>query len=126
MDAFLQPVKVPMSANAHILGHGARLVLPAIRAEEKLVMLMGGGRGASLRVDGAAWAIWLPLRGRLHLSIGDGENAHYRGELRVTRADAYTQATGRGQALWLALIGAPAAWRDVLSPGPAGDAELLP
>lgn len=115
-----------MSENAHVLGHGARLVLPATRAEEGLVMVMGGGRGASLRVEGPVWGVWLPLRGRLQLSTGDGENAHYRGELRITRGDAYTQATGRGHALWLALIGAPAVWRGVLAPGSTRDPELLP
>ncbi len=115
-----------MSVSVQVLGHGARLVLPAIRAEEELVMLVGGGRGASLRVDGTTWGLWLPLRGRLQLSSGDGENTHYRGELRVTRAETYTQATGRGQALWLALIGAPAVWREILALGPSHDAELLP
>ncbi|MBN8886524.1 MAG: helix-turn-helix transcriptional regulator [Rudaea sp.] len=115
-----------MSANVQVLNHGTRVALPAVRAEDGLVMLVGGGRGAALRIDGPVAGVWLPLRGRLQLSAGDSESVHHRGEARVVCADAGIQAVGRGHALWLALAGAPTVWRDALAAGPMRDSGLLP
>lgn len=115
-----------MSPSVHVLQQGARLVLPAPRGDDGPLMLVGGGRSAGLRVEGPVAGVWLPLRGRLQLSLGEGESTHYRGEARVVCADAGVQATGRGHALWLALIAAPAAWRDMLAAGPMRDSGLLP
>lgn len=114
-----------MSPSIHVLNHGIRLTLQREEVERP-VMLVGGGRGASVRVEGPAAGVWLPLRGRLQLFAGDGESAHYRGEVRVTCADAVTQATGRGHALWLALIAAPPFWRDAFAAEPMRDSGLLP
>lgn len=114
-----------MSPNVLIINHGARLTLQRADVEVP-VMLVGGGRGASVRIDGPVAGVWLPLRGRLQLTSGDGESAHYRGEVRVTCADAGTRAVGRGHALWLALVGEPAAWRSASGTGPMREAGLLP
>ena len=114
-----------MSPSIHTLNHGVRLTLQRGDVDEP-VMLIGGGRGTSVRIEGPVAGIWLPLRGRLQLSSSDGESAHHRGEVRVISTDAGVRATGRGHALWLALIAAPAAWCDVLSSEPMRDLGLLP
>lgn len=114
-----------MFPNVHTLNHGVRLTLQRSDLDAP-VMLVGGGRGTSVRIDGPVAGVWLPLRGRLQLSTGDGESAHYRGEVRVITSDAGARAAGRGQALWLALLGAPSVWREALGAGPMRDSGLLP
>lgn len=114
-----------MFPNIHTLNQGVRLTLQRDDLDTPM-MLVGGGRGTSVRIEGPVAGVWLPLRGRLQLATGDSESAHHRGEVRVISTDAGARATGRGQALWLALIGAPGVWRDVLGAGPMRDSGLLP
>ncbi|MBS0581854.1 MAG: helix-turn-helix transcriptional regulator [Proteobacteria bacterium] len=114
-----------MSPSIHTLGHGVHLTLQRADVDGP-VLLIGGGRGASVRIEGPVAGVWLPLRGRLQLSVGDGKSTHHRGEVRVTSADAGIRATGRGHALWLALLSAPAVWRGALGAGRMSDAGLLP
>jgi len=114
-----------MPASVHVINHGNRVTLPRVDGGA-LALFVGGGRGASLRIEGPAAGVWLPLRGRLQLNAGDSGSTHDRFEMRVTSADAVTQAIGRGHALWLALVGTPVAWREALAAGPARDSGLLP
>ncbi|MBS0566295.1 MAG: helix-turn-helix transcriptional regulator [Proteobacteria bacterium] len=114
-----------MPASVQIISHGTRLALPRIDSGP-LSMFIGGGRSAGLRIEGPAAGIWLPLRGRLQIGVGDGESTHARFEARATCADAFTQVTGRGHALWLAIVGTPSAWREALATGSARDCGLLP
>ncbi|WP_083918849.1 helix-turn-helix transcriptional regulator [Rudaea cellulosilytica] len=114
-----------MPASVQIINPGTRLTLPRIDGAA-LSMFIGGGRSAGLRIEGPAAGVWLPLRGRLQIGVGEGESTHARFEARATCADAFTQVTGRGHALWLAVVGTPAAWREALAAGPTRDSGLLP
>jgi AraC family transcriptional regulator len=73
--------------------------------------------------------VWIPLRGRVQLHGSRGDGAVTVGELRVTEGDTALQASGRGNALWIAVLGGRAAWRDALAHIEAaspGDPGLLP
>lgn len=98
-----------------------------------LTAVFGGGRGCQLRTDSAAAAVWIPLRGRLQITQGR-EGASNRcsvlvgGELLVTEGEG-TQTIGRGNSLWIALLGRPTAWRHFMHVrlgAPLVDAWLLP
>lgn len=97
---------------------GSCLVLPprapATGADASLIAVVGGGRGCVLKSDEALAGIWIPLRGRLLCGSGNGD-ALSSGELRVTEAEPGVHASGRGNALWIALLGSRAAWRNVLA-----------
>jgi len=98
----------------HHLGHGASLELGAhslnAAGAPALVVVRGGGRGCSLRVEGPVAGLWLPLRGRLQLGPA-AEAACSAGEIRVCEAEPRVRAVGRGSAIGLAVLGWPAAWR---------------
>jgi len=106
-----------MLAVNHHLAHGASLELVArslsIGREPALAIVSGGGRGCVLKADGPLAGIWIPLRGRLQLGAA-GDTLLYPGELRVSEAEPRIQAVGRGNAIWIALLGTPAAWRHAL------------
>ena len=106
-----------MLAVNHHLAHGASLELVAkslsIGREPALAVVSGGGRGCVLKADGPLAGVWIPLRGRLQLGI-TGDTLLYPGELRVTEAEPRIQAVGRGNAIWIALLGTPSAWRHAL------------
>ncbi|MFC5490497.1 AraC family transcriptional regulator [Dokdonella soli] len=107
-----------MMVETHSLGHGSNLDLavksPAHAEGRKLIAVVGGGRGCALRVSGPATVIWLPLRGRLQIDATNADSVASPGELRVTEPDSRIHAIGRGNAIWLALLGHPAAWRAAL------------
>lgn len=115
----------------HHLGHGASLELAAhslqVAGAPTLAVVRGGGRGCSLRVEGPVAGIWLPLRGRLQLGPG-AEAVCNAGEIRVCEAEPRVRAVGRGTAIWLAVLGSPAAWRQALAgwAGVAAEPPLLP
>jgi len=108
-----------MLFETHQLNHGANLDLamkPPSHAEGSgLVAVVGGGRGCVLRVTGQAAAVWLPLRGRLQLDGTNMESIALPGEMRVTEPEARIHAIGRGNAVWMAVIGTSAAWRRALA-----------
>jgi len=114
-----------VTPSIHNLHYGARLTLQRGDLDEPAV-LVGSGRGTSVRIEGPVAGLWLPLRGRLQLVTSEGESAHRRGEVRVISTEADVRATARGHALWLAVIGAPAIWHELLSAGPMRDCGLLP
>lgn len=91
-----------------------------------LALVSGGGRGCVLKLDGAFTAIWVPLRGRVQL----GADALLRpGEVCVTEPESRPRAVGRGNAVWMAILGTSAAWRSVLGrllDVPALEPLLLP
>jgi AraC family transcriptional regulator len=115
-----------------LLGHGASLDLNAkatnSRGEFVLNVVVGGGRGCVLKTDAPVAGIWIPLRGRVQLGSGV-EAVLQAGEARVTEADARLHAVGRGNAVWVALLGTLPAWRQVLHGElgvPSLEAVLLP
>jgi len=114
------------------LNHGSSLVLPARTrssdGDEPLVIVLGGGRGCVLRSDEALAGIWLPIRGRLQCGSST-DSGIVTGELRVTEAEANLHASGRGNALWIAVLGNREAWRQALadySGQPLTEPLLLP
>lgn len=115
------------------LNHGSSLVVPVGHSTQgdagALVKVVGGGRGGVLRTDGPAAAVWIPMRGRLQLSSGETESILLPGDLRVTEVEASVRAVGRGNAIWVALLGGQTAWRRALTgmlDVPTPDPLLLP
>jgi len=84
------------------------------RCGDNVLAIVGGGRGATLATAGDGGCIWLPLRGRVRLSSGDSSFNLEPGQLLVSEADQRLQATGRGSALWVALIAQRPGWRRAL------------
>jgi AraC family transcriptional regulator len=58
--------------------------------------------------------VWIPLRGRLQLDAANADSIALPGELRVTEPELCVHAIGRGNALWMALLGNTSAWRRAL------------
>lgn len=117
----------------HRLDHGSSLNLalapPGKRTDEHLVLVIGGGRGCLLKLDGEAAGIWMPIRGRLHLQSAAGDSTVVPREVLVTEPESRVCASGRGNALWASLIGTPCAWRAALRDSmdyPADNFMLLP
>jgi AraC family transcriptional regulator len=101
---------------SHQLSSGSSLVLsarPPGAPADALVLVVGGGRGCVLRVDGLLGGMWLPLRGRLQLGGSGAEGVLLPGEVRITEAET-GGGVGRGNALWIALLGTRLAWRKAL------------
>lgn len=115
----------------HHLGHGASFELAVqslqVAGKPAIAVVRGGGRGCSLRVEGPVLGMWLPLRGRLQLGAG-AETVCATGEVRVCESEPRVRAVGRGASVWLAMLGSPAAWRQMLAgwPGVAAEPPLLP
>ena len=115
----------------HHLAHGASLELAAssfqVGGVPALAVVRGGGRGCNLRVESPVAGLWLPLRGRVQLGPGPEATCN-AGEIRVSETEPRMRAVGRGAAIWLAILGSPAAWRQVLNGWSAVTAEpaLLP
>ena len=102
------------------LRFGARLDLTdaelfQTRYRDALVCVVGGGRGSSLANQGVAQGLWLPLRGKLQVVAGEASFSLEPGQLFVGEPDQRVQTSGRGAALWVALLGSRAAWRRTLS-----------
>lgn len=117
---------------AQWIAHGASVDLTTRGtspvAHKGLSAILGVGRGCQLRTDAAVCAIWIPLRGRVQIGSG-GDNLLHVGEARITEADACAHAIGRGNSLWVVLLGRPAAWRHVMQAQfniPLMDASLIP
>ncbi len=115
----------------HHLNHGASLDLGTrsivVSGQPALALVSGGGRGCVLRVEGPVAGIWIPLRARLQLAAATDILAR-PGELRVSEGDARLRAVGRGAAVWVALLGTPAAWRRAMQgwSGATPEPLLLP
>jgi len=114
------------------IAHGASVDLSARGASsithKGLTAIVGGGRGCQLRTDASMCAIWIPLRGRVQIG-SDGDSLLHVGEARVTETDADVHAVGRGNSLWVVLLGRPSAWRHVMQGQfgiPLMDASLIP
>lgn len=114
------------------LAHGACLDLnPGADANGRIALhaVVAGGRGCVLRSELPMAGVWIPLRGRLQLG-GTADALVETGEVRVTEADARLHAVGRGNAVWIALVGTPPAWSQALHAVdqrlPSIEAMLLP
>jgi len=81
---------------------------------DQLIVAVGGGRGCVLRTEVPLAGIWIPLRARVQLSAGGSDAELATGDLRVSECEAGVQAVGRGNALWIALLGGRRAWRGML------------
>jgi AraC family transcriptional regulator len=117
----------------HRLEHGSCLNLsmavPDEAADAHLVLVIGGGRGCLLKIDGEVAAIWMPIRGRLHLQSAVGDSIVLPGEIQITEPESRVYASGRGNALWASLIGTQSAWRAALNGTmdlPTSNPMLLP
>lgn len=115
------------------LGHGNSLDFSprpvASGADSGLSVILGRGRGCVLRVVDQPAGVWLPLRGRLQLRSATAEIALHPGEILISEPEARVQAIGRGNALWLAVLGGTAAWQRALGglpTRPPSAAALLP
>jgi AraC family transcriptional regulator len=112
----------------HQLSDGSNLSLRMPSNKARMLVTVGGGRGCSLTTEDPMVGVWLPLRGRLQLSTGDSESFLIPGDLRVTELDHSVKAIGRGNALWMSLMGGEEAWRDALAQtrraGPPGALPL--
>jgi AraC family transcriptional regulator len=122
-----------MILETHHLVHGSNLdiaVKPPTHADKGgLVAVIGGGRGCALRVSGSVTAMWLPLRGRLQIDAANADSVALPGELRVTEPESRVHAIGRGNAMWLAVLGHSSAWRRALGglmDAPLSDPVLIP
>lgn len=107
-----------MRVSTERLAHGAQLDWARAGAGESgdaLTVLVGGGRGCVFQATGLPAAIWIPLRGRLQIAASDGTQVLTSGDLLCTEADQRLQVVGRGNALWVALIGTRPAWRQLLA-----------
>lgn len=117
---------------AHQLPSGSSLVLTSKAATgvvDPLFVVVGGGRGCTLRLDEPMSGLWVPLRGRLQIGGGSGEGVLVAGEMRVTEPESRLHAVGRGNSVWVALLGGRPAWRealDGLTDMPAAEPLLLP
>lgn len=117
----------------HRLDHGSSLNLsiapPGERADDHLMLVIGGGRGCSLKIDGEVAGLWMPIRGRLHLQSAAGESMVPTREILVTEPENRVCASGRGNALWAGLVGTQCAWRAALrdtTDFPTGNPVLIP
>ncbi len=117
----------------HRLDHCSSLNLsmppPGKGTDDHLVLVIGGGRGCSLKIDGEVAAIWMPIRGRLHLQSAAGDSIVTPREILVTEPETRVCASGRGNALWASLVGTSCAWRAALCDTmdfPACNPMLLP
>ncbi len=108
-----------MSIAAHTLGPGACLDLPSVAGSnfrrDSIIVVVGAGRGSVLTLPEPLAGIWIPLRGRLQFSGGECEYMLTRGDLRVAEPERRVRATGRGNALWIAVLGSRAAWRNTFA-----------
>jgi AraC family transcriptional regulator len=105
-----------MRVVSHQLSHGSSLVLPKFMdGDDTLIVVLGGGKGCVLRSDEALAGIWIPLRGRLQCGGSSVDAGILPGETRVTEIETGLHASGRGNALWIAILGNRHAWRDALT-----------
>ena len=94
---------------------GATFTLEQRAAEsDELIVAVGGGRGCVLRTEAPLAGIWIPLRGRVQFATSGSETEMLAGELRISECEISAQAIGRGNAVWVALLGSRLAWRHAL------------
>lgn len=114
---------------SHFLNHGSSFNLaPANDCADTLHVVVGAGRGCVLESDAALAGVWIPLRGRLQIGIASTETIA-QGEISTTEPDPGLRAIGRGNALWVALLGSRSAWHRALaeiSEIPVPEPMLLP
>ena len=122
-----------MIIEVHHLNHGGSLDLSQKSAangnESHLYLIVGSGRGCTLRAGDQLAGIWLPMRGRLQLGTASADITAQTGEMLVSESDVRVHAIGRGNAVWIALLGTTAVWQRTLgslSDIPASAGALIP
>jgi len=103
-----------VSVVSQLVAHGASADVDAKAVQRGLAAVFGGGRGCQLRTEPGVQAIWIPLRGRVQVGSVTEATPLRASEARVTDAEPRLQAVGRGNAMWVALIGRAAAWRQLM------------
>ncbi len=105
---------------------GERLELEP--AHDALHVVLGGGRAASAAARTGV-SLWVPLRGELHLDVGEGVCRLMPGRM-LTRAEGPVRVGVRSHGLWLGLVGAASVWSrlmaDTLPMSEAHDPLLYP
>ena len=113
----------------HFLKTGCSFnLVPASDAGDSLHVVVGVGRGCVLESDVALAGAWIPLRGRLQIGAASTETIG-QGEISTTEPEIGLRAIGRGNALWIALLGTRGAWHRALadiSEIPIPEPMLLP
>lgn len=89
----------------------ARLPIPA----GTLDVIVGGGRGSTYHYPAGSAGVWIPLHGRLHIGDDDMTFSLRTNELLITEARGDVSATGRGNALWVAVIGSCSTWYGLMA-----------
>ena len=79
--------------------------------DDALRIIAGSGRGCVLYGQAAAVTILVPLKGRVQLSDRDTAQTLTRGQLVVVDQGQCMRITGRGCALWIALLTSDRTWR---------------
>ncbi|MEO6690544.1 MAG: helix-turn-helix transcriptional regulator [Dokdonella sp.] len=93
-------------------GSKAKIAEPANAVREDEVRIMAGsGRGCVLYGKAAEVTILVPLKGRVQLSDRDTSQTLSRGQLIVVDEGHSVQITGRGPALWIAIMTSDRTWR---------------
>ncbi|MDC8011260.1 helix-turn-helix domain-containing protein [Tahibacter soli] len=85
------------------------------RYGDGLLVVVGGGRGATVASAGDGGGLWLPLRGRLKVASGEANFTLEPGQVFLSEPELRTQIGGRGASLWLGLVAQRAGWRRVLA-----------
>lgn len=103
-----------MKLRSYYLAHGSALILPiAQQSEHVLHLIHGAGRGCVLKSEEALCGIWIPLRGALRCGPGV-DTILTTGELRITEPERPIYVSGRGSALWVAILGDQIAWQEAI------------
>lgn len=116
------------------LRYGARIDIGGAdafrqRYGDGLLVVIGGGRGATVASSGDGGGLWLPLRGRLKIASGEANFTLEPGQVFLSEPELRTQAGGRGAPLWLGLVAQRAGWRRLLARAAgtiAPEASLVP
>lgn len=122
-----------MQLVTHHLAEGANLDLAKTLVEtagpNPIAIVVGAGRGCVLNLREPVAGVWIPLHGRLQLVGRESDDTLLRGDLKITEPESHMRATGRANAIWVALLGGKTAWRRALNglfELPTPDPLLLP
>ena len=107
-----------MQLSGQHVAHGKHIDRPAgsLSGSREAVfeVVVGGGRGGSLRCEAAPGTVWVCLRGNLQLTLPEGPLTLTARQALVTEDGLRVEARARGAALWIAILAPREAWRELL------------
>ncbi|MEO8669924.1 MAG: helix-turn-helix transcriptional regulator [Tahibacter sp.] len=108
-----------MKIISEALRFGARIDIAGSEAYRQrygdaLLTVVGGGRGSALTSQQVSGGIFMPLRGKLQVTTGEGSFVLEPGQLFLSEPDQRIQGSGRGAALWIAILAPASGWRRAL------------